>query len=307
MNLKAVIRLVGINENTLRGWERRYQAVEPTRDEHGRRLYRPSDVERIKALWALVKEGHNIGRIAQLPTSALKKMIKSSLAPMAPQLTAGTALTEELLNNILGSLEKFNLEKLNQTLQAARFELSSKEIIINLISPLLVRIGQLVSTSALTIGQEHLMSALLRDYLGNMYQSLSPFEHTSRSHSKIVVLSTREGDLHEFGILLAGIMCNLYRYRTYYLGPNMPVDEMVEACRTLKADYVVLGLMRLPKQREIISSKDYLRQLDRQLPRRVTFCLGGSDLFNLAELKSDRQLLGFTGLSELDEFISQNL
>ena len=305
INFKALIRLIGINENTLRAWERRYQAVTPKRNDKGHRMYSTKEVERVKILWALVKEGHNIGRIAELPTSSLKKMLGSSLAPEMSALTAALPKTEKFLNEIIAALEKFNLEKLHLSLQRARFELSSKEIVINLVRPLLVRVGQLILEGKLTITQEHILSALLRDYLGILFQSLTPYDFSSRTQFKTVILTTREGDIHEFGIMLAGILCNLYRLKTYYLGPNMPLEDLIQASTQLKADYIILGLMSLPAKREIISAQEYISELDRKLPRRVSFCLGGSETMNLRKLSSDRELIVFHDLDGLDHFLSR--
>ncbi len=303
MNFKAIIRLIGINGNTLRAWERRYGAVTPVRNEKGHRLYSAKEVERVKILWALVKEGHNIGRIAELPTSNLKKLLSSSLAPEMPSFNASLPKTEKFLTEIIAALEKFNLEKLHLSLQRARFELSSKEVVINLVRPLLVRVGTLILEGKLSISQEHLLSSLLRDYLGILFHSLSPYDFSSRENNKTVILTTREGDIHEFGILLAGILCHLYRLKTYYLGPNMPIEDLVSACSQLKADYIILGLMALPQKREIITARDYVLILDRSLPRRVSICMGGSDLRSLANISTERKLMMFQDLDELDKFL----
>lgn len=81
VTVSALVKLLGINDNTLRCWERRYQAVSPKRDAQGSRLYSSADVERVKLLWSLVKEGHGIGRIAVLSNARLKKMLLSTISP----------------------------------------------------------------------------------------------------------------------------------------------------------------------------------------------------------------------------------
>lgn len=303
INTKAVVRLIGVNENTLRGWERRYGAVEPKRDEDGRRLYSSKDVERIKLLWALVKEGHNIGKIAKLSSKVLKSMLSKTLSPEVPTLPVSEHKAERYLPEIISALEKFNLEKLNQCLLRARFEISTKEIVINLIRPLMMRVGDLIQQDKLTITQEHVLSALLRDFLGSINQSLSPYDFSSRGQSKSVLLTTREGDIHEFGILLSSILCNLYRYKTYYLGPNMPLDDLVQACSNFKVDYLLLGLMNLPEDREIISAREFVSELDKRLPRKITFCLGGSGSAVGSLIRSDRQYISFADLYQLDHFL----
>lgn len=305
--VKAVVRLTGINENTLRGWERRYGAITPERDRDGRRNYSSKDIERIKILWSLVKEGHAIGKISQLPNAHLKKLLKTSLSPVAPELNASRSKTQLFLSEIISSLEEFKLENLNQVLQKARFEISSKEIIINLIRPLMEQVGRLVYDSKISISQEHLLSSLLRDFLGNLNQSLSPYDFSSRSKAKSIILTTREGDVHEFGILMSSILCNLYRFRTYYLGPNMPVDDLIEAVTQLKVNVIVLGLMRLPKDREIVSGEKYLRELDRRIPREVTICFGGSVDIDTNSFNSERIFMKFNTLNEIDIFLSEQI
>lgn len=304
MNLSAVVRLTGINEHTLRAWERRYEAVVPKRESNGRRTYSAKDVERIQLLWALVHEGHTIGRIAGLPLAKLKELLASSLAPHAVEGQNDDSKIAKVLSEIVGALEKFRLEELHHTLQRARFDLSIKDIVINLLRPLLLRVGQMTYDGQLNITQEHLLSSLIRDYLGNIHQSLSPYDFTARANSKAVVLTTREGDLHEFNILMAAILSNVYQFRTYYLGPNMPVEDLIDCCLRFKADYIVMGFTPLPPERENITSKQFLVKLDKALPRRVTFCCGGASDADLSMLSRERTTLSISGLNQLDQFFS---
>lgn len=304
MNLSAVVRLVGINENTLRAWERRYGVVKPARDEQGRRIYSDHEVHRIQLLWALVKEGHAIGLISQLEDSELQNLLKKSLSPQALATQRADSKVEKLLQSIIRSLEKFDLESLHQVLQRARFDLTIKEIVIDLIKPLMEKVGLLSESRELSITQEHLLSSLLRDYLGNIHQSLSPYDFKARRVSKSVCITTREGDLHEFNILLASILSNLYQFKTFYLGPNMPAQDLGESCHKLKPDFLILGFTYLPPEREIISPFDYLLHLDRALPRQVTFLCGGAYEDDLAGLSSDREIISLKGITHLDEFLA---
>ncbi len=304
MNLSAVVRLTGINENTLRAWERRHGAVEPTRESNGRRSYTERDVERIKLLWTLVHEGHAIGRIANLDTDKLKEMVANSLAPQVGETRVDDAKVQRVLGEIIAALEKFHLEDLHHILQRARFDMSIKDIVINLMRPLLLRVGHMTYEGQLSLTQEHLLSSLLRDYLGNIHQSLSPYGFSSRANAKAVVLTTREGDQHEFNILLAAILANLYQFRTYYLGTSMPVADLLDCCKRMNADFLVVGFTPLPSEREIVTPAAFLSALDKGLPRRVTFCLGGAQPAALTSLSSEREVLPIHGLQALDQFFS---
>lgn len=60
----AVARLTGLTDHTIRVWERRYGAVVAERVANGRRIYKPSDVEKLGLLKRLTDRGDSIGQIA---------------------------------------------------------------------------------------------------------------------------------------------------------------------------------------------------------------------------------------------------
>ena len=76
-SVKAMTRLTGLNEHTLRAWERRYGAVIPKRGDNGRRVYSRQDVEKLRNISALVDRGFAIGRIAKLSDLELAQLLAS--------------------------------------------------------------------------------------------------------------------------------------------------------------------------------------------------------------------------------------
>jgi DNA-binding transcriptional MerR regulator len=66
-SLGAVARLTGLSPHVLRAWERRYGAVRPLRTPGGTRLYRESDVARLRQLRAAVQAGHSISESRTRP------------------------------------------------------------------------------------------------------------------------------------------------------------------------------------------------------------------------------------------------
>src|SRR5687768_13191910 len=75
LNVKTVTKLTGLNEHTLRAWERRYSAVLPKRADNGRRVYTREHVDRLRLLVQLQERGYAIGQIAGLDNSVLKTMV----------------------------------------------------------------------------------------------------------------------------------------------------------------------------------------------------------------------------------------
>lgn len=310
VNIKAVAQITGINENTLRAWERRYTLLDPKRADDGRRSYSKKDIEKLVLLGKLVQGGHQISRIAKLSWSQLKKLehtvYKITEESKPHDFTAVKPSTENThLSNIITALKSFDLNAINRSLQKAKFELSPKAIVSELILPLLRHVGTLVMDSELSISQEHLLSSLLRDYLGTVYQSLSPYEYSTHTSKEKVLLTTREGDLHEFSILLSAIICRVHGNETYYLGPNMPADDLAIACHQFNVSTVVLGLADLPSDKEFISAYHFLKKLDQLLPKKISIVCGGSSMIQKNPISSGRKFLTFSTIEQLDKYFNK--
>lgn len=310
LNLKTVVRMLNINENTLRAWERRYNAVQPRRDGAGRRTYSAEDIERLSLLTSLVESGIPISQVAVLPTNKLRKMRESVPSLQVLQPTPESHILNESmdphLNAILEALSKFDLDKLSQCLMTARFELSPRRMILELIVPLMREVGQRVNRSELTISQEHLLSSLLRDHMGQIYQSLSPYDFHTRSSAHSIAIATREGDMHEFGIYMSSILCAVHRTKTHYFGCNMPAADLAAACKELGVRTLILGLSSIPKSHELVDTTQFISALDSLLPENVEIWAGGCDLAQFQAMNLKRRTVSLKTLQQLDDLLRED-
>ena len=88
--IQVVSRRTGVTQDSLRAWEKRYEAVKPHRAPGGRRLYTDADVERLVLLRRVTDAGRRIGQVAGLPTEELAELVAQdekaiAAAPRAPQ------------------------------------------------------------------------------------------------------------------------------------------------------------------------------------------------------------------------------
>lgn len=72
----TVATLTGVDPHTIRAWERRYGAIEPSRSETGRRRYDDETVERLQLLKALVDCNESISTIAGLSDDDLRARLE---------------------------------------------------------------------------------------------------------------------------------------------------------------------------------------------------------------------------------------
>ncbi len=89
----TVSSLTGIDAHTIRAWERRYDAIKPTRSDTGRRLYTDETVERLQLLKGLVDCSEAISQIAPLSDDALRERL-AKLAEHEGQLAQTGAEAE---------------------------------------------------------------------------------------------------------------------------------------------------------------------------------------------------------------------
>ena len=75
----AVSKITGIGTETLRAWERRYQAVVPGRSDSGDRVYNGEDLAKLFLLKNLSDAGNSIGTIARLSVQELKGKWENSV------------------------------------------------------------------------------------------------------------------------------------------------------------------------------------------------------------------------------------
>lgn len=83
-NIGAAARLSGVSREKIRIWERRYEAVTPSRDDSNRRLYSRNDIERLALIRALVDNGHAISSVANLSAAKLKARLSGPSTTASP-------------------------------------------------------------------------------------------------------------------------------------------------------------------------------------------------------------------------------
>lgn len=72
----SVSRLTGIPIDTLRVWERRYNAITPLRSDGNRRCYTKGDVARLVLIKQLIDRGHAVSSVVHLPEEALRERMR---------------------------------------------------------------------------------------------------------------------------------------------------------------------------------------------------------------------------------------
>ena len=306
-SVKAMTRLTGLNEHTLRAWERRYGAVTPKRGSNGRRVYTRQDVERLRNIAALVERGFGIGRIAKMSDQEIAQLLadhleldQASSAPMSAEhlIQKEPSRSSKFIDRIHDSVTNFDLGEINALLTEARYQMGGSSFVLELIVPLMEAVGWRTLSGRITIAHEHAISAIVRAHLSGMMLEIPRRIAHSTGNSATFAVTTMEGNFHEIGILIASVLCSLRGIPNFFLGPNLPVDALIEAVKAFKAKHIVLGTTPLPPGTLPVNEHDYIIDLDRKLPADCAIWIGGP----MPELKGRRLQHRLIHIKTLPEF-----
>ncbi|QDK36878.1 MerR family transcriptional regulator [Bdellovibrio sp. NC01] len=294
-SIRQVIELTGISEFTLRGWETRYKAFKPKRSETGRRLYSRQDIEKARLLQALIDKGYKIGNIAKLNLADLEKILPQQETANATAAPANKHV--ESIYKILDLAHLFKWDEVADLLHKKRRDLKPDMFIANLLTPLAGQIGQQVAHGQLTVGQEHILSAFIKEQLILVQKESKKTKAKSR-----LVMTTPEGDLHDLGISFASSLSRIEGLKTLYLGPSTPKKDLSETCLRYDATHLLISSTVSENEGAKESLFSYINFLDRNLPSQIVFLLAGR---NTAQLKLNlkRDVVIFSSMSEFQSYL----
>ncbi len=261
--IRVVARLTGIPVDTLRAWERRYQAVEPVRDERGR-LYGDSDIRRLKLLRRLVERGHAIGRVARLEEAELGAMAEAALDVGDRNRRADVVDVRVLLD----ALDAYDLAALERRLGKFAAVLSTRELVHEVVLPFMHQVGEGWQVGRFRVAQEHLAAVAMRDLLGGMVRT-----HAPRDGRPGIVFATPPGERHELGLNAAAMLAAAGGIPVICLGADLPPDDVVEAARRTGAQAVVLAITM---GEGIARTLDAVCHISSSLPEGVPTFAGGA-------------------------------
>jgi methanogenic corrinoid protein MtbC1 len=203
---------------------------------------------------------------------ALKVLVKRATGGRAPQPggrrgPGAGKRPASLLNNALAAIKSFNAAGLEQTLRRASTELSRPAFLEQTVAPLIEQIGIHWQSGQIGAIQEHLATAVIRTFLGNLLHTKALGKNVPR-----IVFTTPPAELHELGALLAAVTADYQGWGAIYLGPSLPSDAIARAVRLSRARAVGLSIVYSEWPYGLEAELKKLRLL---LPREVTLFTGG--------------------------------
>ncbi len=255
-NTRAVVQRTGVPADTFRAWERRYGLPAPARTEGNQRLYSERDVAVVSWLRDQTRAGLTISQAVRLYEAA-DAAPEATAAPRTGPSEGTDPPAERMAgfrDRLVEALVAYDAVDAGQVVEEALALLPVEDVCLLVLQPALYEIGHRWARGEIGISAEHFASAFVIRKLGALF-NLSQPEHGRGP----IVATCLEGELHEVGLLLTCLFLSRRGFRILYLGPNLPLDDLIETVRRLRPPLVLLSASTPPAALQLAAASRELR------------------------------------------------
>jgi DNA-binding transcriptional MerR regulator len=252
--IHEVAQLTGLAAARLRVWERRYEVVRPRRRPNGYRAYTADQLALLRAFARLIDAGERIGDLAAQTREQVLAQADARSADGSPQaalLDAVRRLDRERLERLVA--EQLTLRGLGGF---------ASEIVL----PLAQSVGDLWALGQIPIAAEHLASEVV-------LHALKGELRRPHGSGRVVIAACLPGERHEWGFLASLARIRDFGWTIHYLGADLPVQEVVQAARTLEPRAIALSASNPVV---VQANLPALASVPARLPARTLAAIGGA-------------------------------
>lgn len=240
--INAVAEMTGIPAATLRAWERRYGVPEPRRTESSYRVYSDADIEIIRRVRELCDQG-------MAPSEAAKLVLADLEQRSAPPANSGDPFSSAA-TAIVRAVEAFDPQQVEGAVRHAMALGTATSVFDRVLRPAMAEIGQRWHDGTLSIGQEHMATAIVESAASSMLRLI---QHEDAERTAVIACfadDTHSLPLYGFALHLAA-----WGYRVVRLGTRTPPHAIRQAVEEIDPTIVGLSVTVTPpphRARELV-------------------------------------------------------
>lgn len=289
-SISQLSQFSGIKPHTIRIWEQRYNALNPHRSEGNTRYYDGSQLRRLLNIVSLSGTGNKISRLCTLSDEELYKLRKEYEGSAALSHDFGYFINQLIAGGM--SYDEANFEK---AFSHCLLRFGLQKTYVEIVYPLLDRIGLMWSTNSIPPSQEHYISNLLRQKMFTAIDSMPPVVEGEEKW----LLFLPEDEFHELGLLFANYFLRSRGKNVIYLGANVPISSVHHTLEDIEIDNLLLFMVH---RNEPESIEDYLKEL-RTIAGEKRIFVAGSGL-TIEEFPNDKAIVKLSSVPDLEREVT---
>ncbi|MEZ4968772.1 MAG: MerR family transcriptional regulator [Flavobacteriaceae bacterium] len=223
-SMAQVVSLTGINSHTLRKWESRYDFLVPERTDTNIRYYTDAQLKKLLNISILRNQGVRLSAIGKMTDEEIHKMVADALIE-SDQDAEVKALVLSMIN--------LDEQEFDNIIKSHILKNGILNTFTEVIYPFLHKVGVLWGINKIMPAQEHFVSNLIRQKICSAIDLLP----IAPKNAPKIIMFLAEGENHEIGLLLAYFVAKKLGWRVYYLGQNVPHDNLKTMANLVKPNY----------------------------------------------------------------------
>jgi DNA-binding transcriptional MerR regulator len=249
-SIKDLENLTGIKAHTIRIWEQRYDLLKPKRTDTNIRYYDSDDLKHMLNVSLLNNNGYKISAIASMSREEVCELVLKTIDKNNNYSDQISALTVAMID--------LNEDQFEKIMATNILQIGFEETMINIIYPFLSRIGFLWQTDSINPAQEHFITNLIRQKL--IVAIDGQYSYNNNKNKKKYLLYLPDGELHEISLLFAAYLIKARGNQIIYLGQSMPLQDLNDAYRIHKPDYLMTIITSVPESEYVQAYVDTLSE-----------------------------------------------
>jgi len=275
-SIRDLENISGIKAHTLRMWEQRYEILQPKRTDTNIRFYDDDDLRLLLSISMLNDNGYKISKIAKMGRDEIHRFC-GSLHDVNDEFA-------HQINALTLAMVELDEERFEKVFASNTLRYGFEETMTKLIYPFFERVGLLWQTGTVLPLQEHFVSNLVRQKLIVAIDAQLPVKGADVPK---FVLFLPEGEMHELSLLFACYLLRSRKNQVFYLGPNVPEDDLKSIHETCHPDYF-LSILTASVGKEV--TQGYIDRLSSNFPA-TKILLSGIALDGLKAAASNISIL----------------
>lgn len=303
-------KLSGVGVHTIRAWEKRYKALEPSRDSSGHRTYSKTDIEKLMLLSELCLLGYTISKVAKLTILELKELLKDLGKSEESLVQSDFNLVSEAKVHVDPSqsmpiinfaLRSYKLDVVSLELGKLKSLVSNRDFALSIMLPLIQTLREAEASGTLTSVQCEAVIVLLKFHMGHGLYHVSDKKEKG---SVNLLIAGMQGDSEDLLLSLVGLLANHYGVHYTYIGPDVSGEALVDLSRSLEANTIVLGptnaFIRLGKG----PFQNYIEKLLGKISPQTELVIAGKSELEFDKMTS-KKLIILKSIEAIDEYLSK--
>ena len=229
-SIKDLEKISGIKSHTIRIWEQRYGLLKPNRTDTNIRYYDDDQMRKLLNISTLLTEGMKISSVAKLSEDDMNQHING----LVERDQASDTQTEALINQMIGAGLTYNEQAFEKAFSSALLRYNLKDVYVQIIYPMLIRMGLMWNSNDMMPAQEHFVSNLIKQKIFAAIDAIP----VPVNPKETWVLFLPELEDHEIGLLLSSYLLRQSGKRVIYLGQRVPYSNLKAVIQTSKPDYM---------------------------------------------------------------------